>query len=294
LELFSAGGNEDGVQGVRKKCFISCSRFNSFNSFSCFIGFRCRLKQLERFEQFEQKFYVSYTMTTLIIGATELELSWLAGHLQAQQDGLLMGCPVYRADNILLITSGPGMANAAAACAAAIERYSCTHIYNTGICGVYSHDRSWLGKAVIGARALFADTGAALNNAFQSLEEMRLPLACLAGKKIYNSIELSGDATPNDIPRADFLTVAAVSGSPEIADKLSLRCPAHPGRLLCEDMESAAVGLIALRAGIPCTVVRGISNRCGSRDHRRWKIRKAAQAAQETLHAILQNNEQTS
>jgi nucleoside phosphorylase len=48
-------------------------------------------------------------------------------------------------------------------------------------------------------------------------------------------------------------------------------------------MESAAVGLIACKAGIPCTVVRGVSNVCGDRDYANWKLSAAAQAAQKEL-----------
>jgi futalosine hydrolase len=232
-------------------------------------------------------------MTTLIIAATELEMSWLAGPLQARPELPLLDFPVYHAaggpTDILLIISGPGMANAAAAGAAAAERYRPTRIYNVGICGVYSEDHTLLSKAVIGTQAIFADTGAGCDTAFQSLQSMNLPLARSAGKNIYNTIILNGDAAPLDSLRADFLTVAAVSGSPAMAAKLSCRFAPAAGTLLCEDMESAAVALIALRAGAPCTVVRGISNICGARDHAHWKIKGAAQAAQELLLNILKS-----
>lgn len=237
-------------------------------------------------------------MTTIIIAATELEISWLAEKLHARLDRPLLDFPVSHAEtvqaDIRLIISGPGMANAAAASAAAIERYSPKQICNVGICGVYAKDNTLLGKAAIGTQALFADTGAAGDTDFQSLQAMNLPLARPEGKDIYTSIRLTCDAAPHDSLRADFLTVAAVSGSPAVAAKLSCRFTPAAGILLCEDMESAAVGLLALRAGIPCTVVRGISNLCGERDHARWKIMEAAQAAQELLLAILKRHEQTS
>jgi futalosine hydrolase len=148
--------------------------------------------------------------------------------------------------------------------------------------------------AVIGAQALFADTGAAGDTDFQSLQAMNLPLACAESKNIYNTIRLNCDAAPHNSPHADFLTVAAVSGSPAMAKKLSSRFNPPAGRLLCEDMESAAVALVALRANIPCTVVRGISNLCGERDHAHWKIREAAQAAQKLLLKILHCHEKPS
>lgn len=231
------------------------------------------------------------TPAQLVIAATQPELAWLTGRLTARPERKLLDFPVSRAAGssaaILLVTSGPGMANAAAACAAAIERFRPTRIFNTGICGVYAADRALLGTAVIGRQAVFADTGAAGDSKFVSLKDMHLALASPAGHDIFNSIKLDCTAAPAPIARADFLTVASVSGSPSAADTLSSRFPPDAGVLLCEDMESAAVGLVALRCGIPCTVVRGISNLCGERDHNKWDINGAARAAQETLLTLL-------
>jgi len=54
-----------------------------------------------------------------------------------------------------------------------------------------------------------------------------------------------------------------------------------------EDMETAAVALIACRAGIPCTAIRGISNLCGDRNYRNWRLKEAAEAAQQELLNVL-------
>ena len=232
-----------------------------------------------------------HTTSTLVIAATDTELSWLTTRLDTRPDRPLLDFPVRRASGgsagIWLVTSGPGMANAAAACAAAIERFQPLRIFNTGICGVYAQDRTLLGTAVTGEQAIFADTGAVSVRDFTSLRDMDLRLASPAGNDIFNILKLDCAAAPKDIVRADFLTVAAVSGSRAAADKLRRRFPPAAGTLLCEDMESAAVGLVALRAGIPCTVVRGISNLCGERDHGRWDIRGAARSAQETLYTLV-------
>ena len=53
--------------------------------------------------------------------------------------------------------------------------------------------------------------------------------------------------------------------------------------IMCEDMETAAAALMACRAGIPCTAIRGISNLCGDRNYRNWKLKEAAEAAQKVL-----------
>ena len=231
------------------------------------------------------------SMPTLIIAATDRELSWLTVRLGARPDRPLLDFPVRRASgssaDIVLVISGPGMANAAAACAAAIERFQPARIFNTGICGVYAEDRGLLGRAVTGAQAIFADTGAVSASAFTSLREMNLSLANPAGRDIFNSLTFDCFSVARDIARADFLTVASISGSRHASDTLRDRFPPSEGALLCEDMESAAVGLVALRAGIPCTVVRGISNLCGERDHAGWEIDQAARSAQETLYTLV-------
>lgn len=229
-----------------------------------------------------------HAMPIVVIAATEAELSWLSERLQARPDRPLLDFPVRRSGGALLVASGPGMANAAAACGAAIERYGPRRVFNVGICGAYGDGAGLIGTAVAGAGAVFADTGAAHGGGFDPLRAMNLPLARSGGADVYNRIILSNDLIPKEIARADFLTVAAVSGSPGYARQLAARFPPPAGCLLCEDMESAAVGLVALRAGLPCTVVRGVSNRCGDRDHGRWDIRGAARAAQETLYVVLQ------
>jgi futalosine hydrolase len=225
-------------------------------------------------------------MRRLILAATDIELSWLSQRLKAQPIKPLLDFPACRAGDALLLISGPGMANAAGAAAAAIERFYPDRIFNIGICGCYTEDTALLGTAVIGAQALFADTGAE-GAGFLSLEKMNLPLCSTAGRKIFTAIKLIDAPRPRRLRRARFLTVASASGSSARAKKIAARFPTCGSLALCEDMESAAVALMALRAKIPCTVVRGISNICGRRDRAAWKIAEAATAAQETLCAML-------
>ena len=229
---------------------------------------------------------------TVVIAATGFELEFLGTMLQARPDRPLLDFPVSRAPgpdaDILLVISGPGMANAAAACAAAIERFRPGRIFSTGICGAYAEDPSLRCRPVVGASAVFADTGAADETGFSTLCTMGLPLARLSGSEIFNSISLDDAPVSEAVCRADFLTVACVSGASDRARALQNRFPAAPGRILCEDMESAAVGLVAFRSATACTVVRGISNLCGSRDRRDWDMAGAARSAQETLLSAVQ------
>jgi futalosine hydrolase len=55
---------------------------------------------------------------------------------------------------------------------------------------------------------------------------------------------------------------------------------------MAEDMEGFAVALACARACVPLTIVRGISNRAGDRDHARWQVEEAIRAAVMLVKAI--------
>lgn len=231
-------------------------------------------------------------MSKLVIAATEIELSLVIETLGCKKEKPFLDVDLYHSSrqgkDVFVVKGGVGIANTAAATAVALDRFRIDHIYNIGVCGVYSRDRSLLASVVVGVNAVFADIGVATDEAFLPLQAMELPLAKLRdGTKIYNIIRLNNDHIPREIRRCDFSTVSVFSGSPAVADKIKHRFKISTGMVLCEDMESAAVGLIALKASIPCTVFRGISNLCGERDHGAWKLAEAAKAAQETVLKFL-------
>lgn len=229
---------------------------------------------------------------TVIIGATECELSTVVENMTGRRKEFFFpAVPAFRGSvgkkQVHVIRSGPGIANAAAATAVAVQKYKPEHIYNVGVCGVYADNADLLACVVTGVEALFADAGVELRSGYQSLQAIDLPLACLDdGSTVYNRVRLA-DPGEAGLQQAVFLTVSASSGCARRAKALASRYRVKKGRLLCEDMESAAVGLIALKAAVPCTVIRGISNLCGSREHGSWRLTDAARAAQHVLLSIL-------
>jgi futalosine hydrolase len=230
---------------------------------------------------------------TLIIVPTEAESGLLKEVLGSGDGCRLQDFPVIRgnvgAGNAVLVQCGPGMANAAAATALAIERFHPGHVYHVGVCGVYAGSDMPISGVVAGTAAVFADTGVDTGEGFLMMRALNLPLAPEGSAPVlYNRIPLDERRIAADVRRAVFLTVAAASGSPGRARRVSARLVPEPGEVLCEDMESAAVALVAARAAVPCTVLRGISNHCGERDHARWKMSEAALAAQEELVRCLQ------
>ncbi len=73
------------------------------------------------------------------------------------------------------------------------------------------------------------------------------------------------------------LLLTACAASQDDAD-IAMRRSLYP-QALAEDMEGFAVAAACQLAGVPISVVRGISNRAGHRDHVDWKIAEAMMAA---------------
>ncbi len=77
-------------------------------------------------------------------------------------------------------------------------------------------------------------------------------------------------------PRADLLLTACAASA--TADDVLARKRAFP-TAVAEDMEGFAVAFACRLAGVPCEIVRGISNTAGDRDQSRWQTKAALEAA---------------
>lgn len=80
-----------------------------------------------------------------------------------------------------------------------------------------------------------------------------------------------------------LLTVAAASAS---VAEATMRRAAHPDAA-AEDMEGFSVALACRLAAVPCTIIRGISNDAGDREHSRWSTTAALEAAAGMVHDLL-------
>jgi futalosine hydrolase len=78
-------------------------------------------------------------------------------------------------------------------------------------------------------------------------------------------------------PAADRLLLTACAASATAADVHS-RKHVYPAAV-AEDMEGFAVAFACRLAGVPCEIVRGISNTAGDRDQSRWQTQAALEAA---------------
>jgi futalosine hydrolase len=79
------------------------------------------------------------------------------------------------------------------------------------------------------------------------------------------------------------LTVCATSANQAEMQERRQRFP----QAVAEDMEGFAVALACRMAGVPLTIIRGISNRVGVRDIQTWRIDEPLGAAGALLCEIL-------
>lgn len=80
-----------------------------------------------------------------------------------------------------------------------------------------------------------------------------------------------------------LLSACAASGSPAEVDARRRLFPAAAA----EDMEGFAVAFACRLAGVPCAIIRGLSNEAGDRDHSRWVTADALAAAAAAATALL-------
>ena len=90
---------------------------------------------------------------------------------------------------------------------------------------------------------------------------------------------------PNQSSEPKLLLTACAASQDE--SDVALKREAIP-LAIAEDMEGFAVAAACQLAGVPLSVVRGISNRAGDREHRHWKIAEAMIAATALLEQMIE------
>ena len=195
---------------------------------------------------------------------------------------------------LICCAGGAGKANAAAASAAMIERYRPSMVIITGCAGAYLGSGLAVGNLAVASDELFGDEGVLVSGGWQSLKEMNLPLYSQGNQTFFNTIPLSRHAAEKAMQLADchgvrlvrgrFLTVSTCSGTRIRGQEL-----ARMHQAICENMEGAAIALTALRYGIPCLEIRGISNLVEDRDLSRWDLPRAVEAAQRFVIKVVED-----
>ena len=187
---------------------------------------------------------------------------------------------------------GIGKANAAATAVALIERYRPGLLVITGCGGAYPGSGLSVGDLAVASDEIFGDEGVLTPKGWLDLKQIGLPILQNGNHRWYNTIPLArhqaekamqlADSHGLHLTRGRFVTVSSCSGTRAQGLELARRYQA-----ICENMEGAAIALVALRYGIPCLEVRGISNLVEDRDMSRWDIGRAVEAAQRFVLKVI-------
>ncbi len=225
---------------------------------------------------------------TLIIAAIPRELALLTAALEDTVHGTGMFAPTegfIGPSRLVCCAAGIGKANAAAASAVLLEQYQPKRIIITGCGGAYPGSGLSVGDLAVASEELFGDEGVVTPQGWLDLKQMGLPLLKQGDRNWYGTVPLTLHETEKVLRLADshglrltrgrFVTVSTCSGTKERGLELARRYQA-----ICENMEGAAIALNALRYGLPCLEIRGISNLVEDRDLSRWEIDRAVEAAQ--------------
>jgi futalosine hydrolase len=136
-----------------------------------------------------------------------------------------------------------------------------------------------IGTATSFSRIACYGIGAGSGSGFETASELGWPQWTDPefGDSFGDVIEPTITSDPEDSAGSMLLTVCAASGS---AQDVELRLNKFP-QAVAEDMEAFSVALACRMAGIPLTVIRGISNMAGDRDKSNWNVAAALEAAAE-------------
>ena len=178
---------------------------------------------------------------------------------------------------------GVGLVEAALGTARILAERRPEHVWLAGLGGSRDLERAPLGALVVGSSVRNEAIGAGHGAGFLGLSDMGLA-------DEGDELELVVPELP--LPGVEVLvgalgTVGATSaGAEEAAGWHAV----HPD-VLVEEMEGYAVARAAWAAGVPLSIVRGVSNVAGDRNKARWDIDGACHRLQTILGALLAEGE---
>jgi futalosine hydrolase len=228
----------------------------------------------------------------LILIPTQAEMSYL---LNPMVGGLVLaaGCATGCGKKKIAI-GGWGLAAAGAVSATWMARAmnewetKTLHVILVGLAGTYDEDRAPVGSAVVGTAAACWGIGAGEGDNFTPAEALGWSQgdAFGADHEFGDRMELTvtDGLKRMDVRKGELLSVTAAAND---AREAARRAERHPDAL-AEDMETYAVAVAARRNRAQLTVIRGICNRVGDRDHARWRMEEAMASVKEILMRLVE------
>ncbi len=183
---------------------------------------------------------------------------------------------------------GFGPITAAARTADLLARTSPAAVWLVGIAGCFGETLE-VGRAYRFGQVACHGVGVGTGLTFTSAAELGWPQ--VVDEFSEERHQRSSDTVPLAVAASDsassdrlLLTVCSASADSNEAAARQARWPTA----VAEDMEGFGVALACRLRQVPCTIVRGISNRVGDRDKSNWQMAAAAQAAADLVIASLE------
>lgn len=186
-------------------------------------------------------------------------------------------------DDLHLVVTGVGKANAAAATATTLSGHRYGAVINLGICGSLPIvSPLGLGDSIAATRSIYADEGLQLpDGSFVGCSDMGFPLGPFDDWGVRADADLLDAFAGLASVTAPVATVSTCSGTDALARTVVARTWA-----VAEGMEGAAVGQVASRLGVPFIEIRVVSNTTGDRDQQAWAIGPALRRVGDLARAI--------
>lgn len=201
-------------------------------------------------------------MRDLICIPTEFERTRLEPHLTIDHD------------NCVLETVGFGVIQSGIGATLAIVRHRPKRVLLAGIAGRFpERTTANLGQAISFKRVVVDGLGVGQGTGFRDAWSLGWHWAGDEGLPLFS----------HDPDSDELLSVCSASNDSGEAAWRAERFPTAGA----EDMEGYAVALACQKAGVPLTVVRGLSNEVGERDKSLWRTDEALRSAAVLLQTLL-------
>jgi futalosine hydrolase len=194
---------------------------------------------------------------------------------------------------VILLPGGMGKTNAAHALTALLETRPVRGVIGFGIGGAYPGSGLSVGSVALATAAVYGDEGVQTPAGWMTTEGIGIPLWVTGGSRLFNEFALDPARVERaraaladagfDVRTGPFVTVSVCSGTAALGAAMAARIPGA----LCEGMEGAALAHVAAIYEVPLLELRAVSNLVEDRDLSRWRIREAAETAQEAVRVVV-------
>ena len=198
----------------------------------------------------------------LLCVATELECALLRERLKTVSA------------SVAIVRTGVGPVNAAHTVTWYLAQTGAREIVICGAGGAYPGSGLGIGDVVCAESECYGDLGAMSPSGFLDMKALGFPVV-EGPTRLFNDLPMQLFPASRQVK---FITVSTCTGTDLAARELETRTGGA-----VENMEGAAIAHIAHLHGVPVGEVRGISNIVTNRDTRTWRLKDAAEAAQEAV-----------